>query len=292
MKTPLTITASVWNYCQNSCDYCVSGSDSPQWAFTGSFKLFSPPGDEDLNHPQLIYKHGVDYYERLCTDKIKYLNKKDVLDFDFLIYWLMNNAPDAVIHLSGGEPLLRPDIEAQTKKLIDAGFEVCMFTNGLLIPKRKKLLDMPLTWLVAHHKQNDIDKFLKSAELIKDKPHLITRVLADSRDLKIKAELEKKYTGFNFEWKSCNAPIRTDGFKYLNEDVHQVASGVLHLIISDGSIFPCNTLKFGSIGNIYSNTYDKQKAQSLDKFCFNCVSVNGCSAYQTAVKVDTIQRKL
>lgn len=286
--TPLTITVSPWNYCQNNCHYCVSKSNTPRWKWNGSFELFSPPGDEQLNDVQLRQKHGFHYYDMMCEDKARYMNKWEVLEFPYLVHWLKTHTPGAEIHLAGGEPLLRPDIETGVESLVNAGFNVTLVTNGILIPKRRRLHQLPIKWLVNHHAAQTTPKFLESIESIRNQKHLITRIIVGNHVLRNRGRLEKAYKGFNFMWRGCNAPARGIDFKPLPVDVGRIASQVLHFIHHDGRVFPCNSLSFGEIGHVYLGTYEPEKAAAADRHSIKCVNANHCGAYHSAVLMNAL----
>jgi hypothetical protein len=281
LKTPLTITASVWNYCQNNCNGCVSGSNQPRWKFNGNFNLYAPPGCDHLNDLQLRAKWGADYYRRMCPDKTRFLNKFDILDFDYLIKWFRKNTPDARIHISGGEPLLRPDIEGQIQKLIDAGINTTIFTNGLLIAKRPRLLSMPLAWLVAHHTPNSFAEWRRNVDLIGNRPLLTTRILRTRDEIENKDKIARQYDGLNFVWS------RFRGLKEVNYDIptadrHCVASGGLHLIRPDGRVYPCNCTTTAPIGHILTGDYWPERARRVDTMAKQCILNGNCGAYQSA----------
>lgn len=283
MKQRTHITVSIWNYCNNSCEYCVSESNKPEWKYKGNFETFSP-SDKDLNDIQLRIKYGKDYYKELCPDFNRYLNKKDVLDFRFLLAWLKKHKPNAIVYLSGGEPLLRPDIVKGTKMLIDAGFDVVMMTNGMLIPKRKELLELPLTWVIAHHPQNPIDKWLKAIEPVRNKSHIATAVqYGDTFDNPKK--YEPLYKGLNFYWRRCRGGFV--GIKKTGSQV-SVATDFLNLITPDGRVWPCNSQAWGNIGHIYTGQYNPELSGNANTHVKQCIKASSCGAYQTALMIEEL----
>lgn len=293
--TPLTITVSVWNYCQNACHYCVAGSNLPKWSPPDTFEVWKPPGGEHLNDLQLQKRFGRWYFSE-CPDRDRYLNPHNVLEVPYLLYWLQRHTPHAVVHLSGGEPLLRPDIVAFTAELVRAGFEVTIFTNGLLIPARAELLDMPLKWVVTHHEPQPLADFLECIEPIRRRPHQITRVIdagagagGELHELGAElAELGADYRGFNFVPRWKNEPRRKTWFKPRPGDVERIGSDVLHLITPDGRVFPCNSMFWDPIGHIYSGEYHRKDVDMVNVTCAYCVELNRCGAYQSAVEVDKL----
>jgi organic radical activating enzyme len=281
IKTPLTITVSAWNYCQNTCNGCVSGSNSQKWKFNGNFDLYAPPGCEHLNDLQLRAKWGQDYYRRMCPDKNRFLNKYDILEFDYLIKWINTHAPAAEIHISGGEPLLRPDIEDQIQKMVTAKISTTIFTNGLLIAERPRLLSMPLSWVVAHHTPNDVQKWRRNVELIQNRPFLTTRVIRSHKELMQKNEIAKQYEGLNFVWSRFRGFKMMDFDRPKNDEFH-IASGVIHLIVPDGRVFPCNLETASPIGHILTGDYWPDRARCQDSMARQCVMGENCAAYQSA----------
>lgn len=283
MKTPLTITVSCWTFCFNSCPWCVSGSNLDKWQYNGNFEQFSPPGFDHLNNLQIRELFGPDYYNRLCPDKTRWLNKADILDFDCLLLWLTKFTPAAQIHVSGGEPLLRPDIENQIEKLLNAGFRTTVFTNGMLIDKRPRLADMPLTWVIAHHPPNDINKWRQNVDLVCHQRIFTTRVLYRDDELKQKDSIRNLYTGLPFFFSNAATRKKEVDIPFNPDDLGCIASEVLHLIVPDGRVYRCNNDKSPPIGNIMSNEYYPEIAKTSDNDARQCVKSGLCPAYISAL---------
>lgn len=244
MKTPLTITAKVWNFCQLNCSYCVANCNRPEW------KPTRPP----LPH--------------------------ELLNFSNLVRWIKHFTPGAVVHVSGGEPLLWDGIENAVQLLIDAGIDTTITTNGLMIEKRPKLLDMPLKWLVTYHSCSDFEKWRRNAALIREKPHLICCLAGYG--VEVPPAHIKRFDDFNFAISRING-LRIIDWQPQAEDMHRIASETIHLIEPDGRVFPCNNKKGVEIGNINAQTYDRELARSKNPECFQCVRGSHCQAYQSAV---------
>lgn len=272
----------MWRYCQLSCKYCVSGSHLPQWTFTGHFKTFAPPGDERLNDLQLRAKWGPDYYKRMCPDKSKFLNAAHVLNFEALLKWIGTYAPGCQLHISGGEPLLRPDIESQLEKLCWAGIPVTVFTNGLLIDQRPNLFKMPLKWVVTHHTGAPFKKWRDNVELIRHRPYFVCRVLATEHEKVNKEEIQKQYSGLNFYWQRLNCTREIPGRNYDPDDLAHVASKVIHLVEADGRVYACNKATRPPIGNILDLSYNPETARQYDRQAATCAKSGLCGAYQSA----------
>lgn len=186
----------------------------------------------------------------------------------------------AEVHISGGEPLILPDIERQIGKMVAAGISCTVTTNGMLILKRRALLEMPLKWIVTHHDCNPYEKWRRNADLIADKPHLVCRLLTDDI-ADNRTEYERMYEGMNFVWgklwglRECDATPNP-------ADVSHVSTHVLHLIETDGRVYPCSVKSF-SIGNIHDMSYDIARAGKINGRSRRCVISRRCSAYQTAL---------
>lgn len=248
MKTPLTITAKVWNYCQLRCSYCVSGSSKERWK----------PTREPL--------------------------PGEILDFERLIQWMHCYTPGAALHISGGEPLLWDGIEDAVQMVVENDIPATITTNGLLIEKRPALHDMPVKWLVTHHQGAPFEKWHRNASLIRHRPHLVCRLAkrGEALDPKIAA----KYDDFNFCW-SIIYGLRQIPWNPRITDLHSVASATIHLIEPNGRVFPCNCRTGGEIGNIHGMWYDRKRARQKDHSARQCVKGGCCQAYQSAVLTDS-----
>jgi organic radical activating enzyme len=295
MKTPTTITLIAWNYCNNNCSYCVSESNQPEWKISKKREIWKPIGDESLNYYQLCEKYGFGFHERMCPEPENYFNAKDILDFNYAIKWIKKYRPESHIHISGGEPLLRFDIEEEIKKITDE-FITTVVTNGRFISIREKLLDLPLKWLVSYHPtQIPLDEFLEEISLIKNKPHLITTVLTEEME-ENNWKAPKEFSEYNFEIKYDKNPMRDILFKYNPEDLNDISSHRILMIQPNGCIVGCNKTHRGSFhryksaNNIYAMTIDEEDLAINNVRAYNCVLNNRCSAYQTAVKMYNITR--
>lgn len=290
MKTPTTITVIAWNYCQNSCSYCVSESNKKEWNFNGSFEIWKPEGEEHLTNLELEQKYGYGYYHTMCPDKERYLNAEYILDFDYLIRWMKKYRPEAHIHLSGGEPLLRPDIEEQVTRL-SKEFPVTIVTNGQLIPERPKLLDLDIKWLATYHKgQTSEDKFLKCIEPIKNKLHMITTVMTETMQ-KSGFKGSEGFNDFNFEYRYDRSPGKLKDFKFNPEDVNDVASRRIMLVQPNGKIIPCNKHHYGHAGHIYDMSINETMLARYNERASRCIQNNRCAAYQTAVNMAGLKER-
>jgi len=285
-----TVTVSVWSYCQNNCTYCVAGSNDVRWTPRPTFEIWKPLGFEHEDDFELRGLFGPDWWHDRCPDKDRYLNPADVLPFDNLVDWLARWRPAAAVHLSGGEPLLRPDIETGVEQLIDNGHSVVMVTNGAMILERPRLLDMPIKWMVTYHQgSTSIDAFKRQIEPLKSRPHVIHTVIATFEHAKQLSGLELLFSEYNFapKW-NRNARKSNPDMKADPLDLVDIASYRLSLVTPDGAVYPCNSCRPGPVGNIYALTCDEEKAKSLDPLSAECVRRNKCAAYQSAVIMEGI----
>lgn len=211
----------------------------------------------------------------------------EVLDVDQLISWILRYTPKCRLHISGGEPLLRPDVEDQIQKLVNRGIPVTMTTNGMMIHKRPRLLTMPLTWIVTHHECNDFKKWRANADLIADKPHIACRLLYGGANIETVRSLEGQYSGLNFMWGRLHT-LRVTDWTPNPDDLHCVASDVIHLIEPNGIVYPCNNNSKRPIGNIYRMTYSKATAREMNGQARQCVKGSLCAAYQSAVLINSL----
>lgn len=246
MTTPLTITTKAWNYCNNNCEYCVSGSNSARWNFDGDFAA---------------------------------IESSERLDFDALLRWIREFTSDCRVHISGGEPLLRPDIETEVEKLVNAGIPCTITTNGMLISKRPAMLTMPLQWIVTYHPHNRFEHWIENAKLIRNKPHIVSALFSGQIPA---GALEARYAGFNFCWAKINGLRVIPGWKPRGKDLTCAASEVFHLIEPNGLVYPCNCTSRGAIGDIYMMTYQRGMARKMDRIARMCIRAGLCPAYQTA----------
>lgn len=217
----------------------------------------------------------------------KRLDRATFLDFDATVKWLAKFAPNASIHVSGGEPLLRTDLDACIKKLLDADHNVSLFTSESNLRSRPELLGLPITWHVTHHEHHMlIDTFIDGIEPIKNKPHLIARLIqGEAKDETRRVELEKRYrdAGFYFRWIKVN-----NGYhNYTAPDSELTPAQQLLLIDSAGNVCPCSTVKNGAIGNIHKMTFDTDAADAHR--CRARIPFGKCQPWQTAVLLEQVR---
>lgn len=253
------VTLSAWNYCPFSCTYCVSGSNAPEWKLTAE-------------------------------------GPKEITDFTQSLKWIDRYRPDATIHVSGGEPLSRPDIVDRMKEVIDAGYrDSTIFTNGLFLPERLGLLDLPLKWCITYHQDCglSVDKWLSLVEPVREQRHVLHTVVSTFEHLR-RAQVELKPLFIEKKWnyieKWDRNPQKTmvPDFTPNPDDIEDIASNRITLIVPNGNVYPCNHVKDGPIGNVFNMTFDFEKAIAMNAASRSCAMKNACSAFQTAALFDTI----
>jgi MoaA/NifB/PqqE/SkfB family radical SAM enzyme len=257
-----TITVSAWNFCQNHCAYCVSGS------------------------------HTAAYKVENCENGVP---KNEITNFEQSLKWIDKFRPGATIHVSGGEPLLRPDIDEQIRLIVASGrTDTTIFTNGLLMQNHLSLLELPVKWCVTYHQDCgvSVDDWLSLVNPIKERRHVLHTVVSTLEHFKRAYELRPYFLslGWNYYEKWDRRPENTmiHDFRANPADIEDIASNRLTLIVPNGSVFPCNNAKDGAVGNVFDMTYDKERAERMNEKTKSCAERNVCSAFQTAVLLETI----
>jgi hypothetical protein len=255
----LIITTSLSNFCPYSCSYCVAGSNNSRW---------DPPKSwNDVKH-------------------------SDLLDVGAFYRWLRCFAFDSVLHISGGEPLVRPDVEDCLEKLCKY-HRVRVYSNGQLISKRPRLLDLPIDWVVTwHQSQVGLDKFVRHVELLEGRRVVFRTVLTEKTDPCTVEEMKVALPwGIVHHGQWDRDPGKTwPSFKPDDADIDNVASQKIHLVVprNGGEVWPCNSCAAacGPIGNISDGWYSPELAADMDRRAKSCVLDNKCAAFQDSVLLD------
>jgi hypothetical protein len=207
------------------------------------------------------------------------------------IEWIKRHRPGAAVHISGGEPLIRPDIVKCVSDVVDAGFETTIFTNGLALRDRSELLDLPVKWYVSYHQDcgTPIDDWLQIVAPIKDRRHVLHTIIATKEHLKWVFINRDKFRNWNFieKWDKVAARILPDDYRPNPDDMEYIASNRLTLICHHG-IYPCNNVRAGTIGSLTDLSFDIEKARRLDAESKKCVLRGLCAAWTTAELLETI----
>jgi organic radical activating enzyme len=218
------------------------------------------------------------------------------LDFDATIKWLDRFRPDTEIHLMGGEPLLLDTIEADTKKLIDAGYRVTMYTNGEHVRRRPKLLDLPLRWIVAYHQGDDagntrpIGQYLEQIEQLRGCPNvLVQTVLHEEWHEGNVDKLVAAFDGFLFIPRWANDHRRSwETAGLINVEIPEHPASHIMLIEPWGDVFPCNYRGRGRCGNVYDMTLDQILCDDWDTHVMSCFENHSCGAFYSSVLMNGI----
>jgi len=254
----LTITISLGNYCQNHCRYCVSGSGSRRW---------DPPVNWST------------------------VSVEDKLDVSALDRWLSKFTPECRIHLSGGEPLCRPDVE-DAVELLARRHRIVVYTNGKLILERPRLIDLPIGWLVTwHSSQVSLGEFVRQVEALRGKPVVVRSVLVKQEDRRRLEALKAALPWVEHVHGQWNLDPRKSwpDFKPVEADLDRIASEVVHLIVpwGGGAVFACNVpTDDHRIGSVHEQWYRPGLASEADAHAHKCAAQSGCSAYCDAVMMN------
>lgn len=151
--------------CNFSCDYCIAGSNTfPFTPKTG------PVSVDRKSRKFLSDDNGLPIYKTLngdeSSEKIKqiyndgYAFSKTMLDFSKIIMYVRKHLPGAMVAISGGEPLLYPNIDFWLGELTKTN-KVLLMTNAHDIKKYPDILRNPNIFLrVGFHPEfRDLDEF-------------------------------------------------------------------------------------------------------------------------------------
>lgn len=254
MLTPI-VTANIWMRCQNACPYCVAHI-------------------QDRSTDK--FDDGRDFGE--------------VLDVHSLLRWLDKFRPSARLHISGGEPLLYPEIENWIETAVKAGRKVTILTNGQNVHQRPKLHSLPLNWIVTYHKSTEIDpkEYIKNLEGIKNR-NVEIRTIIRREDYDTEAEytdeLRAAFEGFLFRPRYASFENKTARIWGIPEpeDLDHIASQSITLVENDGKVYPCNSKHAGAIGSVYDMTLDDTLARECDIQSKVCAERQMCGALNTAL---------
>lgn len=188
MRVNKIVDISISNFCNFSCNYCISNSIQKKIPTNkdGTARVFKDLRYNDrgfIDH-SLIRKYGLIVRgERGSTYNYGILNadgsidrtgdhviENDFIDYNSLLSFLRNKLPDWVIQIGGGEPLLNPKIDdflvdlAQTHKII-------LSTNASLLHTKHKILDIGdnLIYRIGFHPtQASIESYMLKFNMLKD----------------------------------------------------------------------------------------------------------------------------
>lgn len=240
------VEISLSNFCNFSCDYCISGSKKRKIPLNpdGSARVFD---DLRYNHNGMvdhsrIRKYGLsvrwEYGDLRNYGKINvdgtvdrggdFIIRNDFIDYSKLLNFLRNRLPNWVIHLTGGEPLHNPQIE---DFLIDltTTHKVILLTNSSLIRAKKRILEIPREMLFYrigfHPEQYNPELYYEMISYIRDagKDYRVNYVLHPRHYID---GLAKAYVDFlkdnNFNYEVTRFEGEYGGIKYPTAELHPV----------------------------------------------------------------------
>lgn len=106
---------------------------------------------------RLLLTHKCNYHCRFCHNEGVHEEKQELLnpsDYEYLAKVAKLNYNIDHINLSGGEPLIRQDIEDIVYKLKCLGLNIAMTTNGALLGKKKDICKYIDTINISFHSNN------------------------------------------------------------------------------------------------------------------------------------------
>lgn len=242
-------TLKVWNYCMNRCEYCASRSNSDLWK------------------------------------PVNFIAAKNVLDIPSALYWLDMYRPNSEIHLSGGEPLLRPDIESVVNLCLASRRKVTVFTNGQMLPLRECLHELPLQWVVSwHFDAVSLEYFLSCIEPLRGKAKAsIQAIVYRDIDEQAMGIVEKAFGGFDFRFRFADQTSKTWDLWELPEGCIDKPAEFLTLIEEDGNVYPCSSKIWGPIGSIYDPFNSNfQSIEVFNAHAAQCFREHKCGAHLSA----------
>lgn len=201
------------------------------------------------------------------------------VDFGACIEWLEAHRPGCNVHISGGEPLLLDNLCGKTKSLLSAGHKVSIFTNTILLRAQRDLADLNVSWHLTHHPLGgvSIGQFLKSCEVVAHRPHVMARVFYGREALNNKAGIESQYPE-KLYWMNDRSGYHNF---YCNKPSGSPDDEIL-LIGVDGQVHHCSQPRYGSVGNVYDNTFNAENSCGFR--CPSGIFESGhCQAYQSAI---------
>lgn len=184
---------SLSNVCNFSCDYCIS--KSPNYKITknldGSVKIYTDPrinknGVVDL---QLARKYGLSMgmmspadHDRMLSENNLGHSRDDFIDFDALIRFARTKLIGWVIQITGGEPLMVPQV---TDFLIELSksHRILLLTNLSKLSKNLNILEIPserIFFRVGFHPERyPVDRYLDNFRLLDEAniPYIVNYVL-------------------------------------------------------------------------------------------------------------------
>lgn len=272
MKMNPFITASLTNYCNLGCSYCVA--HSYDWVMT------------DNSRPRMI-----DFLQPIALSK-----------------WVKKHWPEnTLINITGGEPMMHPHAEDAIRYLAD-NHKVVVFTNGLSVADGL-LTDSPnVFWNLTYHEESidvSFDDWIREISSLIRMPHRISYL---SRSGKLYDEIE--FDG-NIDFRSIDksdvigeaeysyskertpyrfAIVTPDGLVYACNCCGKMMSAAKQPVedcdMDCSRYYDNRPRKREPIGDLYAGEYNSEIALKKDKHIIDCLKYKKCWAYITQARIE------
>jgi len=169
-----TLEVTLISRCNFKCDYCSSRSNLPwNWVMENGKKKYIKKSDEIIAGSDMLpvivnvdSNTSNEVFEDIFrTGK---LTNNEAFDISKLVSYVKNNLSGWDIVISGGEPLLYPNIDYWLSKLTETN-DVILYTNASLIQKFPKILQNKKVYLRIgfHPNYREMDEFFENMLFIK-----------------------------------------------------------------------------------------------------------------------------
>jgi len=225
----------------------------------------------------------------------RWIGDHSEIDFDRAIEWIKKFRPSSDIHISGGEPLLFPDIcERNAIKAINEGFRVAIFTNGQNINLiNNSFLDLDIFWWITWHQRFiGINDFIGKICILKNKKVFVNTILDYEPDFDLFEIQKKEFLKYGFilnpriNWWELQT---SELWNHKAVVVKNIASEYITLIEANGNVYPCSSLNWGEIGNISDMTCSTYKAELINNHAHKCcIDMKKCGSFMTTQYLESI----
>lgn len=269
------VEISLSNFCNFSCDYCISGSVHKKIPTNpdGSARIFkdlryNDRGIVDYRRVQKFglqirgekystFNFGIENPDGTIDKTGDHIIEHDFIDYKKLLVFLRTKLPGWVVQIGGGEPLHNPGIIEFLTELTKT-HRVILLTNLSLIKARKEILSIPADRMIYrigfHPEQYKIELYAENLEILKaaGKNYLINYVLHPRHaiDGMAKAYVDfMKDNGYHYEVTRFHG--KWDGIEYPTLEFSQIEMELL----SSHSISNTYTTNPNTPGTQYLSIY-------------------------------------
>jgi len=241
MRNNRVVELSISNFCNFSCDYCISGSIKKKIPTNsdGSVRRFKDLRYNDRGVVDLrrVRKYGltirggvgdtsnfgIENPDGTIDRSGDHVIENDFIDYDALLRFIRSKLSGWVVQVTGGEPLYNPGFDGFLIELVKT-HRVILLTNLSLLPANKWLLDIPadrLFYKIGYHpEQFKIEQYLKNIFTLRDhgKPFIVNYVLHPRHmrngmakayvDVLVDNELSHEVTRFYGTWEDKSYPTK------------------------------------------------------------------------------------